>query len=176
MKDCAQTPAAQTAGLINGQALLPYASTPICLGSYGKSGCTYIALYNAMQLLGRPQALGQIVREVFPYGAVLFGLLGAGPWGMIHYLKRHGICYTASCSPAVLTEGIAQEDVVVFTAVNDRRSLLRGWHSMAVQYLDGRYHVYNRYSASPVCHVYDTFEEIFREGIFLRGARIPAAQ
>lgn len=163
----APTPEEQTYGVVNGQDLLPYADEKIGWGTYGKSGCAYIATYNAMQLIGDPQSLQSVVDEMFWYGAVAFGAGGAGPWATSKYLKKHGINYTGSFSVTELTENISEGSVVVFTAMYPG-----GWHAMAALYTDGEYWVFNR-SNKNASHVpYSSLDEAFSNGWWIYGMRI----
>ena len=59
-QEIASTAAGQVRGTLNGQLALPFAGEKLGLGTYGKNGCGIIAVYNALQLLGRPQPLGEI--------------------------------------------------------------------------------------------------------------------
>ena len=59
-REIASTAAGQVRGTLNGQLALPFAGEKLGLGTYGKNGCGIIALYNALQLLGRPRPLGEI--------------------------------------------------------------------------------------------------------------------
>ena len=163
----ANTPLEQTEGLINGQANLPYSDHSIGLGSYGKSGCPYIATYNTMQLIGKPQPLALVTAEVFLYGAVAFGAGGAGPWGTAAYFRAHGINYKGSFSADKLTTDIAEGSVITFTAWYPG-----GWHAMAALYTNGEYWVFNRYNDDDQHRIYSSLGEAYSNGWWIYGFRI----
>ena len=78
-REIASTAAGQVRGTLNGQLALPFAGEKLGLGTYGKNGCGIIALYNALQLLGRPQPLGEIGADFVRHHRLLFGGLGGHP-------------------------------------------------------------------------------------------------
>lgn len=41
------------------------------------------------------------------------------------------------------TDSINEGDVIIFTVMNDRADIFQGFHTMAAQYIGGRYIVYN---------------------------------
>ena len=169
----AASPEEQIYGMINGQGNLPYSDTSIGLGTYGKSGCAYIAIYNALQLIGRPMALSDITRDVFwNHGTILFGAGGVGPWSMESYFAANGIAATGSYSCESLTSDVAEGDVIVFTVLNDRNDIFKGWHAMTALYTGGNYLVFNQYSNSTTYMSYATLNEAFSNGVWIYGLRI----
>ena len=82
-QEIASTAAGQVRGTLNGQLALPFAGEKLGLGTYGKNGCGIIAVYNALQLLGRPQPLGEIGTDFVRHHRLLFGGLG-GPRAPAH--------------------------------------------------------------------------------------------
>ena len=163
----ASTPQDQISGVINGQALLPYADYLIGFGSYGFSGCQYIAVYNAMQLIGKPQSLADVTNEVFSYGAVANGLCGAGPWAAISYFSAHDVDYIGSSSADALVAYISEGSVIVFTVWCSA-----GWHAMTALYTQGGYLVFNRYNDRNEIRKYSSLEEAYTEGMWLYGILI----
>lgn len=163
----AETPLTQTDGVINGQARLPYADYRIGLGSYGISGCAYIATYNAMQLIGKPQSLALVTMEVFAYGAVALGAGGAGPWGTAAYFNAHGIEYEGSFFANRLTSNISEGSVITFTAWYPG-----GWHAMTARYTNGEYWVYNRYNHDVQCTIYTSLSDAYSNGWWIYGFRL----
>ena len=168
----AETPEDQTKGVINGQGVLPYSDVQIGLGSYGKSGCPYIATYNAMQLIGQPQSLASVTSEVYDYGAVLYGAWGAGPWGTAKYFDAHQIEYSSSFSPSTLTVDISEGSVIVFTVMNNKNNLLDGWHAMTALYTNGEYWVFNRSNQETGKSTYSSLTDAYAGGLWLYGFRI----
>lgn len=170
--DIADTPAEQVYGVINGQENLPYANDRIGLGSYGKSGCAFIAVYNAMQLIGKPQSLHSVTSEVFLYhGTVCFGAGGVGPWSIKSYFMAHGVETEGSFSAAELTQDISEGDVIVFTVWNDK-TITGGWHAMTALYTNGRYLVFNQYNDSTTYVPFSSLEDVYSRGVWIYGIRI----
>ena len=163
----ANTPDEQIFGMVNGQSKLPYSDVRIGLGSYGKSGCPYIATYNAMQLIGKPQSLSSITSEMFRYGAVAFGAGGAGPWATAKYFDAHEIDYTGSFSADRLVANISEGSVIVFTVFYPT-----GWHAMTALYAGGRYLVFNEDNSSSTYKPYSSLENAFLNGVWIYGFRI----
>ena len=169
----ADTPAEQTEGVINGQGNLPYSSHSIGWGSYEKSGCGYIAVYNAMQLIGQPQSLQSVTSEIFDiHGSVFYGAGGVGPWSMQSYFDAHDISYTGSHSAEVLTAGISEGSVIVYTIWNKKGNIFKGWHAMTALYTDGSYLVFNRYNNSTSHVEYSALSESYANGAWIYGIRI----
>ena len=163
----AQTPAEQIRGVINGQGKLPYSDVAIGFGSYGKSGCQYIATYNAMQLIGKPQPLDKVTSEVFLNGAVALGAGGAGPWATASYFDAHGIEFTGSFSADGLVDSISDGSVIVFTVFYPT-----GWHAMTAQYINGEYNVFNRYDNLTDAKTYSSLKDVYSNGWWIYGFRI----
>ena len=163
----ASTPQNQISGAINGQALLPYADSPMGFGTYGINGCQYIAVYNAMQLIGKPQSLADIACEVFWYGAVAFGAGGAGPWGAAVYFDIHDVDYVGSFSADTLVADISEGSVIVFTTWSSS-----GWHAMTALYINGKYMVFNRFNSEEKTLPYESLSEVYTNGGWIYGLRI----
>lgn len=173
----ANTPENQTWGMVNGQATLPYAGTSIGLGSYERSGCAYIASYNAMQLLGQPQSLQAITDEFFwQHGMVAFGAGGAGPWSINNYFTYHNIEFTGSQSSSKLTNSITEGSILVFTIWNNKHNIFEGWHAMTALYTQGNYLVFNRYNDAKDYESYPSIDAAIAKGAWIYGICIdPAA-
>ena len=163
----ASTPQNQISGAINGQALLPYADSPIGFGTYGISGCQYIAVYNAMQLIGKPQSLASVTNEIFSYGAVAWGLFGAGPWAAASYFSAHDVDYVGSFSADTLVADISEGSVIVFTAWCSA-----GWHAMTALYTKGEYIIFNRYDNLSETKTYESLSDAYSNGWWIYGIRI----
>ena len=157
----------QIHGVINGQGVLPYSDTRLILGTYGASGCAYIATYNAMQLIGKPLSLSSVTSDVFWYGSVALGAGGAGPWGTAAYFRKHGVDYTGSFSADILTANIQEGSVITFTVMYST-----GWHAMTALYRNGKYLVFNRYDNSTRTERYNSLTEVCSNGLWIYGFRI----
>ena len=159
--------------MVNGQAILPYSKNKIGWGSYEKSGCPYIAVYNGMQLLGYSKSLDSITQDIFwNHGTVCFGAGGVAPWSIESYFRSQGIAYSSSYSMSRLTENISEGSVIIFTVWNDRSSITSGWHAMAALYTNGKYLVFNQYNNSKTYEAYQSLGDAFTEGRWIHGIRI----
>ena len=163
----ANSPEEQIVGMVNGQGNLPYSDERIGLGSYGESGCAYIATYNAMQLIGDPQPLSIVTIEMFFYGAVALGAGGAGPWATEAYFDAHGIDYTGYYSVDRLVANISEGSVIVFTVFYPT-----GWHAMTALYTGGKYLVFNRYNDSSNYEPYSSLDDVISNGVWIYGFHI----
>ena len=169
----AASPEEQISGMVNGQGNLPYSDTSIGLGTYGKSGCAYIAIYNACQLIGMPRSLSDITRDVFwSHGTLFFGAGGVAPWSMESYFAANGIVTKGSYSYESLTADIVEGDVIVFTVLNNRNNIFKGWHAMTALYTGGNYLVFNQYNNSTTYRSYSALDEAFSKGVWIYGMRI----
>ena len=160
----------QTEGTINGQGILPYANDPLGFSTYARSGCAVIAIYNAMQLLGKPQSLGSTADEFLFYcGSIGFGLGGVGPWSFDNYFRRHDVDYTRLPSYDKLTDNISEGDIIVFTAMNKKWNPFGGFHTMTAQYINGEYQVYNLYNNSVSAKAFSDLRDAFENGRWIYG-------
>lgn len=168
----APTPEEQTYGVVNGQKLLPYANEKIGLGSYGKSGCAYIAAYNALQLAGKGKSLSAVTNEIYhDYGSVLFGAFGVAPATLAVYLRDQGIVSVESANLSTLVNDITEGSIITFTAWNNPKNPIEGWHAMTALYSNGKFLVFNRSDKNPDAREYLSLSESFGGG-FLYGVRI----
>ena len=165
------TPGTTIGSLINGQGSLPYSDASIGLGSYGASGCGVIAIYNAMQLLGNSVSLQDVADEVFPE-MIGLGAGGIGPWSLDSYFSNHNIQYTPIYHPSTLYNNVTEGSVFVFTVLNDRNDIFGGFHTMAGQYINGNYRIYNRYNESISYAEYGSLVDGFTKGVWIYGVLI----
>ena len=169
----ANNPEDQVYGVVNGQELLPYADERIGLGSYGKSGCAYIAAYNALQLVGKGKPLSVVTNEIYhDYGSVLFGAFGVAPATLAVYLRDQGIVSVESANLNTLVNGITDGSVITFTAWNKSNNPFGGWHAMTALYTNDEFLVFNRYSDNPDTKPYSNLATAISGGEFLYGVRI----
>lgn len=171
-REIASTAAEQVRGTLNGQLALPFAGEKLGLGTYGKNGCGIIALYNALQLLGRPQPLGQIGTAFVRRRRLLFGGLGGtAPRSLAAFFRECGIPCAGSFSCCRLTEACTEGSVLVFTVMNARHPF-RGFHTMAAQKSRGSFTVYNAGPYDSGSRRCCTLRDAFPGGVFLRGFRV----
>ncbi|MBR0415192.1 MAG: hypothetical protein IJI67_08990 [Clostridia bacterium] len=78
-------------GTLNAQGLGALKRFRYGLFSFGWCGCEIIAVYNLLQLYGKPENLSEICREIYPYGHILCGFFGTNVYTLRHYFKKHYI-------------------------------------------------------------------------------------
>ena len=131
-------------GMINGQKVFKYADESMGWGTYGNNGCGIIAIYNALQLLGISETLGQIEAEIqYIGGYCAMGLLGIVPWAIDSYFTSHGISCSGYSSFYAMSKDVKEGSIIVFLVLNNKYTLLGGAHYMTAQYSNGEYIVYN---------------------------------
>ena len=169
----ASTPEDQVYGIVNGQALLPYADQSIGWGSCKNSGCAYIAAYNALQLAGNGKPLATVTDEIYAYyGSVLFGALGVAPKVLTDYVGDQVTNSITAKNVNLLLDGAQDGSVFTFTVMNKSGNIFKGWHAMTAIYSDGQYLVFNRYSDRSNTYELSSLEDAFKDGRFLYGIRI----
>ena len=159
-----------TEGLINGQAVFDYANEKCGLGTYAKNGCGVIAIYNAMQLLKKPQSLSSIETAFqYKYGMILYGLGGIDPWSFGEYFDSKNIAYKGYNSYTDLEGDLSNGDVIVFTVRNSRRNILRGYHTMAARFIGGRFVVYNISSIITTPTPVNSLDPVYGDAMWIYG-------
>ena len=134
----------QTEGFINGQGVFEFAQEAFGIGTYANNGCGSIAIYNAMQLLGKPASLGMITDEISNgNGFMLGGLLGATLGSIGNYFMAHNIAYTEYMSYSTMLQNLSEGDIIVFLVMNDVNNIFDGYHYMTAQYAGSKFIVYN---------------------------------
>lgn len=160
----------KVSGLINGQVIFEYANARCGIGNYAHNGCAIIAIYNAMQLTGRAQSLGAIEHEFLTeHGMILGGAFGSGPWSFDNYFAAHGISNVGYRCYLCFLENVSDGDVIVFTVVNNGWNPCKGFHTMAAQYVDGQFVVYNVYNDYASPWYTDSLNSIFKHSNWLYG-------
>ena len=153
---------------INGQDKLPYSDKRIGLGTYGANGCGLIAVYNAMQLIGKNVTL-QDVTYVLRNHMLFWGLGGLKPSGLDFYFTVHNIEYTQISSMSSLSASVEDGNVFVFVVMNNKKNIFEGFHTMAGQYINGEYRIYNRYNGRTSYATYASLKDGFREELWIYG-------
>ena len=157
-------------GLINGQAVFEHADESMGFGTYAENGCGVIALYNAMQLLNKPQALGKIEDEVFIMGGMLAGgLLGITPSSIDRYFAYNNVESTRYSTYGALENDIYEGAIVVFFVMNNVDNIWEGFHYMTAQYKNGQYEIYNMYSNSANVHYQVSLDPIYSGSVWICG-------
>jgi len=136
-------------GMICGQGVFSSAQENMALGTYANNGCGIIAIYNAMQLLGKPKSLGSIEDIVALCGGMVLGGIGGIMAEAIGaYFTLQGVPWFFYSSYSKLSQHIYEDAVVVFMAKTYQDGHFSGFHFMTAQYIEGKYLVYNLYNNS----------------------------
>ena len=131
-------------GMINGQAQFSQAGENCGLGTYARNGCGVIAIYNATRFYGIDMSLGDISDSFFYSNRmILFGLGGIGPWAFDEFFEQHGIDYIG-CTYSEFLNNVSDGDIIVFTVMNNKTDISRGFHTMTALYKNGEYIILNR--------------------------------
>lgn len=160
-------------GLINGQSVQPYSAEKLGWSDYSRAGCSYIAVYNAMQLLDRPMALGDVADQFVggPCGSLLHGLWGSAPWNVGRFLRRQlpKDSFRGFRRLSRLEAQARAGDVVLFFMMNHRFRISRAFHCMAGIYDGTGVELYNTENRSPLPRRFSALREKAREGRFIYG-------
>ena len=83
--------AALPPGRLNGQGLPPVCSLPYGAWTMGNNGCEVIAVYNALQSLGRPTPLAEVADALERRGLLFNGFGGTNLPAVAGYLRARGV-------------------------------------------------------------------------------------
>ena len=168
-----ETPDDVNGRLINGQGDQDWSDYPVGFGTYGNNGGGIIALYNAMQLLGRSVSLGDVNRAMFwEYMLAGGGLLGIPPESICHYLDAHNVRYLCVSSPDILAEFQAEGAIIILYVINNIDNIFEGCHVMTAQYTNGQYVVYNRYNLDKETQAFNSISSIYEGGALVYAIQI----
>ena len=160
----------KTTGMINGQAIFEHANESFGWGTYADNGCGVIALYNTMQLLGKPQALGKIEDEVALLdGMMLYGLLGVDPYVINLYFAEHNVESVMYSWYNAFARDVSEGSIVIVLLINDTNNIFNGLHYVTAQYSNGVYEIYNAYSNYPYTIKQESLFMIYEDSQFLCG-------
>ena len=121
------------------------------------NGGEVIAAYNAMSLLGRGQALAEVIREFEDNGLPLLGgVLGTDPRRLPEYFAAHGIA-CVPCKKDALAPGVY---LCSYTAVSLLKEV-RGLHTAALHVTASGVEVCNEHDDAAVTQ-YQTVSAFFR--------------
>lgn len=160
----------KTEGMINGQGVFEFANEAFGLGTYAHNGCGIIAIYNVMQLLGTPESLGMICDEIINEGGLMLGgILGMNPFVIDDFFVSRGITCKGYSSFYALSKDVKEGTVILLMTLNNAYSLLGGAHFMAVQYVNGKYVVYNLFNNKTWEYKVDSLDNPYGLNGFLYG-------
>ena len=78
-------------GLLNGQGLGALAALPYGAWNIGSNGCEVIAVYNALQALGRPAPFTELADALERRGLLFHGFGGTNLSAAVACLRAHGV-------------------------------------------------------------------------------------
>ena len=176
--DVIPDPISYPIGTINGQGLDPYADIPFGLSTVGDAGCSAIACYNAMWLIGKKPTL----RYVLDYFECHFNprWFGVTPGEIDVFLKDNGIPHSLLMSFNQATAALKNGGVAIITFWNETFqddsgnpiavNLFKGAHTVAVTATaSGGIRVYNAYNDSIGPREFDCWEDYIKTGVFMCG-------
>ena len=163
--------AADERGMLNGQGRPELARLRFGYADVGRAGCESIAVYNALRLLGIPQPLPEIIRDMEKGGYLrMGGHLGAAPY-FKPLLRRSG------AESRVVLPGRLQRDAdvrsltpgAVFIMVIWNRRFLpnHGLHTFTAVYdpdSAGDWLVFNRFNSDREARRFQTLRDILLNG------------
>ncbi len=148
-------------GMLNGQGKGSLSEFRYGLFSFGWCGCEIIATYNLLQMLGQPEPLSEIAREIYRYGHVLLGFFGTNVYVLRFYLKKHGIPARTVYSKQAFLDAPGDLGVVSFWT-KPNRVLTSSVHTVAYRvHPDGSVTVFNRYNSHGYAHEYASIADAF---------------
>ena len=156
---------AGTAGLINGQGLLPVSGMRYGMVNIAWSGCGIISVYNALLLLGNPQPLTDVIAWGDLKASRIFGLFGTSPGKTKHLLQKMGYIVDTVSDKSQFDSRARKADVCLFTYWNQKGSIRHGMHTVCTRYYNGFLEVYNLFNSSPETARKNSFDEWNASGI-----------
>lgn len=159
-------------GMINGQGEL--SDYRFGLSTMDKVGCGIIAIYNALRLLGREEGFTELIREFETNSTetIPFGFFGINSFSMTKFFKARSISYTKLHSINDIVRHTEEGGIYIFTFFNNRKKLTEGAHTVALQYSDGFYTVYNLTNGRKEPVSFTDAAEIIGDGLLILGYRL----
>lgn len=140
------------------------------------SGCGVIGTYNALYLLGKDPSLAEVGRRYEISGAMAGGgAWGTNPYGAPQVLKQYGVQYEGYTDPDALEREAGEGDVMIVSIWNRKGTIFEGYHTFAVQKVNGEYQIYNRYNEDDEMKPKSTMKEVIADGQFIVGYRVQNA-
>lgn len=136
------------------------------VGAFGNgadNGCGAISVYNALKILGINIHPAYVVLSLETTGGALVGgLLGINPKAVENTFKELEFNVNNEYLPKNLDASFKDSHVGILAYVHDS-----GAHYVAIQYVDGKYNVYNDGYEKSKAREFDTLYDFIAEGNFL---------
>lgn len=135
------------ADLIYNQNSIPKGVYRYGLRASADTGCGWIAVYNALSLLGYGVDKKALIRYFERQLPLVHGNAGTSFWGPAQYFHRWGFPVKVVADRGKFDEAAREGDVCVLF-YRWRKGVKLGAHFVAVQYSDGQFTGYNTYANS----------------------------
>ncbi len=142
-------------GMLSGQGLGNLKSMRYGLSTVGSGGCGTLAVYNALQKLGKPEPLPKIISEMELYCCSFFGFLGSFTFMMPFFFRRRGI----RCHLRLSYRKTFRSRYFIATFWT-KRPVFSGAHIVFCENTENGIVVYNRYSNRVCEYCYPTPQEL----------------
>ena len=97
------------------------------------------------------------------------------PYGAPQVLKQYGVQYEEYTDPDALEREAGEGDVMIVSIWNRKGTIFEGYHTFAVQKVNGELMVYNRFNNSAESTEKKTMGEVIENGQFIVGYRVQNA-
>jgi hypothetical protein len=91
-------------------------------------------------------------------------------------LKQYGVQYEEYTDPDALEREAGEGDVMIVSIWNRKGTIFEGYHTFAVQKVNGELMVYNRFNNSAESTEKKTMGEVIENGQFIVGYRVQNAK
>ena len=98
------------------------------------------------------------------------------PYGAPQVLKQYGVQYEEYTDPDALEREAGEGDVMIVSIWNRKGTIFEGYHTFAVQKVNGELMVYNRFNNSAESTEKKTMGEVIENGQFIVGYRVQNAK
>ena len=160
--------AADSRGMLNGQARPELARMRFGYADVGRTGCESIAVYNVLRLLDRPRPLPDIIRDMERGGYLrMGGHLGAVPY-FEPLLRRYSL-RSRIISPSRLRmeerKGTVEASGAYLIVIwNSRYRPLKGLHTFAASRSSAGWEVFNRFNNDESSRHYARLDDMLSGG------------
>lgn len=155
-------------GLLNGQDCGKLATCRYGFFPMSYNGCEIIAAYNFRMLLGIPEPLCEIAKEIYPYGNWLSGVFGTKPSALGRYCKDNNIPVTKYKDYYAFRENFKQKKYAVITFWN-ADTIFKGIHTVCIENITEGINIYNKTNKSQYAVVTETLDHYMDAGRFICG-------
>lgn len=131
------------ASLINGQGSGAVSICRLGLFPMSYNGCEMIAAFNFRQLIGQPQPLADITREIYPYGVFFWGIFGTNPLALKRYFRENHLPVQMNLDYFRFRQQFAGAKYGILSFWNSDRTILQGIHTVTVENTPAGLRVYN---------------------------------